>query len=172
MRHRLLLRPITAQALVLAFLFLLVPLQVGTWLDGAGVAHARASTLRQIINRHAVRHGVPIELAHAVVMLESRYRARIVHKGNYGLMQIRLGTARSLGFRGTGRQLLQPAINLHYGMAYLGRAWRASGGNVCRTIQRYQTGRSSRYMLGATKKYCTRANRIIKRLKRRTVTSR
>lgn len=134
---------------------------------GNGSAFARGSSLTRAINRHARRNGVPIALAHAVVTIESRYRVRVVSKGNYGLMQIRLGTARSLGFRGTGRQLLQPAVNLHYGMRYLGRAWRASGGNVCRTVQRYQTGRSSRRMLGVTKKYCARALRIISRMKRR-----
>ena len=47
------------------------------------------------VARHASAHGVPPELVHRVIMRESRYNPRAVSKGNYGMMQIRLGTAKS-----------------------------------------------------------------------------
>jgi len=131
------------------------------------VAHAASAgmqkPLRGMIERHAHANGLPVKLAHAVIFLESGYRARIVHKGNYGLMQIRLGTARSMGFRGPARRLLQPEINLRYGMRYLGRAWRASGRNVCGTIKRYQTGTGAGRMAHATLRYCARAKQLMTR---------
>lgn len=117
--------------------------------------------LRQMVAQKDAAHGVPPALAHAVVILESRYRPRIVSKGNYGLMQIRLGTARAMGFRGSPRQLLQPETNLRYGMKYLARAWRASRGNGCGTIKRYQTGTGAGRYSRATLTYCARARRIM-----------
>ena len=50
---------------------------------------------------HAAANGVPVSLVHRVIMRESRYNARAVSKGNYGIMQIRLGTARGMGYTGT-----------------------------------------------------------------------
>lgn len=127
-------------------------------------AHAQtksAQALRQLVAAQAAAHGVPVALAHAVVTIESSYRPRALNRGNYGLMQIRLATARSMGFRGAPRDLLDPAVNTRYAMRYLGRAWRAAGGDVCRTIQRYQTGSLNRRMPAATRAYCTRARRLM-----------
>ena len=41
-------------------------------------------------------------------------------------MQIRVDTARGVGYRGAGQGLLDPATNLTYGGAYLANAWRVS----------------------------------------------
>ena len=126
-------------------------------------APAQAKSLRALIDRHARANGLPVRLAHAVIQLESGYRAKIVHRGNYGLMQIRLGTARAMGFRGSARQLLMPDTNLRFGMRYLGRAWRSSGRNVCGTIKRYQTGTGAGRLQRATLRYCAKAKRLMAR---------
>lgn len=120
-------------------------------------------TLKSIVARHAKANGVPTPLAHAVVTIESGYRPRIIHRGNYGLMQIRLGTARSLGFRGHPRQLLAPEVNVRYGMLYLARAWRSSRRNVCGTVKRYQTGTGAGRLSRATLRYCAKAKRLMAR---------
>lgn len=117
--------------------------------------------IRQMVVQEAARHGVPARLALAVVHIESRYRPRAISRGNYGLMQIRLGTARAMGFRGSSRALLVPRTNLKYGMKYLARAWRASGGSVCGTIKRYQTGYGGKHLSAATRRYCTKARRLM-----------
>ena len=39
---------------------------------------------------------------------------RLSHRGNYGLMQIRLGTARGVGYSGDAKGLLDPDTNLTY----------------------------------------------------------
>ena len=122
---------------------------------------AYGRSIQSKIRLYAKANGVPLKLAHAIIKLESGYRAGIIHKGNYGLMQIRLGTARSLGFRGPARLLLTPEYNLQYGMRYLGQAWRASGRNVCGTIKRYQTGSGAGRTLRATVRYCAKAKRLM-----------
>ena len=53
----------------------------------------------------AAANGVPVSLVHRVIMRESRYNARAVTGGNYGLMQIRLGTARAMGYGGSAAGL-------------------------------------------------------------------
>jgi hypothetical protein len=56
-----------------------------------------------LIAAQAEANGVPVSLIHHVIMRESRYNPRAVSGGNYGLMQIRLGTARAMGYRGSAR---------------------------------------------------------------------
>jgi len=93
-----------------------------------------------IIAAQAQANGVPVSLIHRVIMRESRYNARAVSGGNYGLMQIRLGTARAMGYRGSAEGLLDPATNLTYAVRYLAGAYRAAGGNESRAAALYARG--------------------------------
>src|SRR4051794_919928 len=76
------------------------------------------SSLESMAAAHAAANGVPLSLAHRVIMRESRYNPRAVSKGNYGIMQIRLGTARGLGYTGSAAGLLDPNTNMTYAMKY------------------------------------------------------
>jgi soluble lytic murein transglycosylase-like protein len=105
----------------------------------AAAAEASAS-LDALIAQHAGANGVPVSLVRRVIMRESRYNARAVSGGNYGLMQIRLGTARALGYRGTAAGLLDPDTNMTYAVRYLAGAYRAAGGNEARAIALYNSG--------------------------------
>ena len=49
-----------------------------------------------------------------VITRESRGNARVVSRGNYGLMQIKLATARSMGYRGDAAGLLDANTNMTY----------------------------------------------------------
>jgi soluble lytic murein transglycosylase-like protein len=93
-----------------------------------------------LIARHAQANGLPESLVRQVVMRESRGNARVVSAGNYGLMQIRLGTARGLGYRGSAQGLLDPETNLTYAVRYLAGAYKVAGGNHSRAISYYQRG--------------------------------
>ena len=93
-----------------------------------------------IIAAQAQANGVPVSLIHRVIMRESRYNARAVSGGNYGLMQIRLGTARAMGYRGSAEGLLDPVTNLTYAVRYLAGAYRAAGGNEGRAAAFYARG--------------------------------
>ena len=90
--------------------------------------------------KHAAAHGVPEALVRRVIQIESRGNPRAVSKGNYGLMQIRLGTARAMGYRGTEQGLLDADTNMTYAVKYLAGAYRAAGCNEGRAISYYQRG--------------------------------
>jgi soluble lytic murein transglycosylase-like protein len=55
-------------------------------------------------------------------------------------MQIRLGTARAMGYRGSAEGLLDPATNLTYAVRYLAGAYRAARGNESRAAALYVRG--------------------------------
>jgi hypothetical protein len=93
-----------------------------------------------LISKHASAYGVPETLVRRVIRIESKGNARIVSKGNYGLMQIRLGTAHSMGYRGTAEGLLDADTNMTYAVKYLAGAYRAAGCSEERAISYYQRG--------------------------------
>jgi soluble lytic murein transglycosylase-like protein len=94
-----------------------------------------------MIANHAAANGVPAELVHRVVVRESRYRASAMGRGGAsGLMQIKLATARSMGYSGSAAGLLDPDTNLTYGVRYLAGAYRAAGGNHGRAVGYYASG--------------------------------
>jgi soluble lytic murein transglycosylase-like protein len=73
-------------------------------------------------------------------MRESGYNPRAVSAGNYGLMQIRLGTARAMGYGGSAAGLLDAGTNMTYAVRYLAGAYRAAGGNEARAVAFYARG--------------------------------
>jgi len=96
--------------------------------------------LASLVAQHAQANGVPLSLVHRVIMRESRYNPRAVSRGNYGLMQIRLGTARAMGYTGSAAGLLDPNVNMTYAVRYLAGAYRAAGGNAGRAMSLYARG--------------------------------
>jgi soluble lytic murein transglycosylase-like protein len=103
-------------------------------------ASAQHAAYQQMVERHATANNVPTELVHRVIMRESRYNPRAVSKGNYGMMQIKLATARGLGYTGTAQGLLDPETNLTYAVKYLAGAYRAANGNMHRAVSYYAGG--------------------------------
>lgn len=100
-------------------------------------AHAQFADL---VERHASANGVPTSLVHRVIMRESGYNPRAVSAGNYGIMQIRLGTARAMGYAGSAAGLLDAETNMTYAVRNLAGAYRAAGGNEARAVALYARG--------------------------------
>ena len=75
-----------------------------------------------------------------VIKRESGGNPRVISKGNYGLMQIRLGTARAMGYRGTAAGLLDADTNMTYAVKYLAGAYHAADGNANRAVHYYAAG--------------------------------
>ncbi len=96
--------------------------------------------LNGLIVRHAAAHNVPEALVRRVIHRESRGNPRAISKGNYGLMQIRLGTARAMGYRGGIEGLLDADTNMTYAVKYLAGAYRVAGGNHDRAVRYYAAG--------------------------------
>ncbi|WP_455481624.1 lytic transglycosylase domain-containing protein [Bartonella sp. B35(2025)] len=119
-----------------------------------------------LIQKFATKYNVPINLAHAVVSIESSYKARTKGAaGEIGLMQIKPSTARGLGFNGSVQDLYDPATNLEYGMRYLAQAHKLSGGNTCGTILKYNAGHAAKKMNSISAKYCSKVKIYLASLK-------
>ena len=103
-------------------------------------ASAQQNEYSGMVASHAAANGVPVELVHRVIMRESRYQPRAISKGNYGMMQIRLGTARGMGYTGTAQGLLDPETNLTYAVKYLAGAYKTAGGNQDQAVRYYAAG--------------------------------
>jgi soluble lytic murein transglycosylase-like protein len=104
-------------------------------------AIAGARPYDSMIASHAASNGVPTELVHRVIVRESRYRASAMGRGGAsGLMQIKLATARGMGYTGSAAGLLDPDTNLTYGVRYLAGAYRAANGHHGRAVGYYASG--------------------------------
>lgn len=129
----------------------------------AYAAKAEKKPYEDIIAKYAGEYGVPEDLAHAVVFTESRYRPDARGKaGEIGLMQLKLATARGVGYKGSAKGLYDPETNIAYGMKYLGGAYKLSGGTTCGTILKYNAGHAARRMNPVSKAYCDKVAGLIK----------
>ena len=116
------------------------------------------AAVRAMVEQEVRKTGLPADVADAVVQVESNYDPSVIGGvGEIGLMQIRPGTAAMLGFRGSTEELAKPEINIHYGVAYLSKAWRLANGDLCRTLMKYRAGHGQEVMTPRSVKYCNRA---------------
>lgn len=93
-----------------------------------------------LIAKYSAEYNVPESLIRRVIRRESGGNARVIYRGNYGLMQIKLGTARSMGYGGGVAGLLDPDTNMRYAVKYLSGAWRLAGGSEGRAVHHYAAG--------------------------------
>jgi soluble lytic murein transglycosylase-like protein len=96
--------------------------------------------LDALIAKHAAANNLPEALVRRVIKRESRGNPRVISKGNYGLMQIRIGTARAMGYRGTAAGLLDADTNMTYAVKYLAGAYNVAGGDHSRAVHYYAAG--------------------------------
>lgn len=123
---------------------------------------SRGGSLQSLVAHYAQANGVPQQLAHGVVMVESRYNSRATGKGGYiGLMQIGYRTAKGMGYTGSRAGLYDPETNLRYGMKYLGQAYAQAGGNMCGTVSKYQGGHGVRGVTRAGAVYCGKVKKYM-----------
>lgn len=140
------------------------PSGVGTGSGKAGIAVAglafQSGRYHEIVSRYAGAYGVPIDLAHAVIRVESNYRANAKGSaGEIGLMQIKPATARLMGYSGNNNGLYNPETNIRYGMKYLGKAYRLGGGTTCGTILKYNAGHGAKKMNPISAAYCKKVKK-------------
>src|SRR6202521_5286009 len=104
-------------------------------------AQAQHAEYDALVATHAKANGVPEALVHRVIVRESRYQPHLLGRGGtIGLMQIKLATARSLGYTGSAEGLRDPDTNLTYAVRYLAGAYRAANGNHARAVAYYAGG--------------------------------
>lgn len=113
---------------------------------------------RVLIQREADKNGLPADIAESVAAIESGYDpAAVGAVGEIGLMQVRPETAAMLGFKGDLTELARPEVNIHYGVTYLGQAWRLANGDLCRALMKYRAGHGEELMSALSVTYCGRA---------------
>ena len=98
------------------------------------------SALDTLIARHAAANNVPEDLVRRIIKRESRGNPRVVSAGNYGLMQIKLPTARSMGYTGSAAGLLDADTNMTSAVKYLAGAYQVAGGNPNLAVHYYAAG--------------------------------
>ena len=104
------------------------------------MAQSRAQ-YESMVATHAAANNVPEALVHRVIVRESKYHANLVGRGGtIGLMQIKLPTARGLGYTGDAAGLRDPDTNLAWGIKYLAGAYRAANGDHSRAVRYYAGG--------------------------------
>lgn len=142
---------------------------IGVASSPAASAHVTAGQGRGgnyagLVASHARTAGVPVDLAHAIVRVESNFNPSARGRaGEVGLMQIKPRTARGIGFSGSTRALYNPDTNLRYGMRYLATAYKLAGGSVCGTVLRYNAGHYARRMNPVSRRYCSKVQAILGR---------
>jgi soluble lytic murein transglycosylase-like protein len=110
----------------------------GAAAERARQAHAQYDALIATIARANL---VPEALVHRVIVRESKYNPGLVGRGGtIGLMQLKLATARGVGYSGDAQGLRNPEINLTYGVKYLAGAYRAAGGDHDRAMRYFASG--------------------------------
>ena len=116
-------------------------LGVGAALAFPDLARAQHAEYDALVASHARANGVLEALVHRVIVRESRYQPALVGRGGaIGLMQIKLATARALGYTGVAAGLRDPDTNLTYAVKYLAGAYRAANGDHNRAIRYYAAG--------------------------------
>jgi soluble lytic murein transglycosylase-like protein len=123
--------------------------------SGFAMPDMPGSKYAAIIVKYAREYNVPVELAHAVVRVESNYNPNARGSaGEIGLMQIKPATARMMGYSGSSKGLFDPDTNIKYGMKYLAAAHTLGGGETCDTILKYNAGHAATRMNPVSKAYC------------------
>jgi len=123
-------------------LLLLVSLAVMAALQVSHTAQAQQrEQYEKLVATHAKANLVPPALVHRVIVRESRYQPGLVGRGGtIGLMQIKLATARGLGYTGDAAGLRDPNTNLTYAVKYLAGAYRAAKGDYDRAVHYFAAG--------------------------------
>ena len=120
------------------------PAAVAALLVSTGAMAQSRAQYDSMVASHAAANNVPEALVHRVIVRESKYHPGLVGRGGtIGLMQIKLPTARGLGYTGDAAGLRDPNTNLAWGIKYLAGAYRAANGDHNRAV-RYYAGASGR----------------------------
>lgn len=106
----------------------------------------KLASLDEQVYKEAAKWKLPPDLIRAVIWVESRgdpkaqRYERKIDDSSYGVMQVLLGTAIEMGFKGGAPELLDPAANMHYGCRYLTKQLKRYGGDIPSAIAAYNAG--------------------------------
>lgn len=112
--------------------------------------NARNTEVIEMIKTLAPAQGVPTWFALRIAKVESNYNPKARGSaGELGLYQLKCSTAREMGFRGNCTTLLNPAVNIHYGLKHLAVAIRKSNGNLKLAASKHNGGLSRKKLVAS-----------------------
>ena len=124
---------------------LILALVTGFSITFSAITTTHSQDTDHLISRLAEKHGIPMQFAIAIVKVESNFNPRLRGSaGEYGLGQIKCGTARDVGFKGKCNQLYDPETNLEYSFRYMKVALDKADGNLCHAATLYNRGVGNR----------------------------
>lgn len=102
-------------------------------------------TLALLFTAASQMQGLPIGLLSALCYVESTHHVEAVNiydggSPSHGICQVKLGTARMLGFKGTKEELQNPSINIIYASKYLKRQLRRYNNDIRKGVSSYNSG--------------------------------
>jgi soluble lytic murein transglycosylase-like protein len=106
----------------------------------SGLNPGETPELHAMISKYARLYDMPESLIHRVIQRESDYNPAARNGPYYGLMQIALPTAQTMGYKGPANGLLDADTNLKYAGKYLRGAWLVSRGNQDKAVSWYARG--------------------------------
>ena len=88
---------------------------------------------------------LPSGLLSSLCFVESKHSVTAYHAkdgatSSLGVCQIKLATARGLGFKGNEQQLMNPKINVYYAAKYLNKQITRYQGDVQKAVAAYNAG--------------------------------
>lgn len=96
----------------------------------------------------SVQLNLPSDLLSSVCYVETGHRESVIHRkdgqgDSLGVCQIKLKTARQMGFKGSEEQLLLPVYNIHYAGLYLSHQIKRYHGNLKKAVIAYNLGHTN-----------------------------
>lgn len=102
-------------------------------------------TLMALFTATTLQLGLPPNLLSSLCYVESTYDITAVHHddggtNSLGVCQIKLKTAKWLGFKGNELELMKPEVNIYYSGKYLAYQLRRYKGNITKAVIAYNFG--------------------------------
>lgn len=107
-----------------------------------------ALLLTLLFNTTSAQFNLPEGLLSSICYVESTHNVNAIHKndgvGNsVGICQIKISSARDVGFKGTEQQLQEPKTNIKYAGKFLAYQIKRYRGKIPRAVTAYNKGRST-----------------------------
>ena len=103
------------------------------------------NTLLALFTTATIQFNLPPGLLASLCFVESSHNVAAIHEddggsNSVGICQVKLTTAQWFGFKGTEKQLMNPATNIFYAAAYLSYQQRRYKGDVTKAVIAYNIG--------------------------------
>lgn len=112
---------------------------------------------------NTAQFNLPPNLLSSLCYVESKHNPNAIHKDDgktdsLGICQVKLATAKSLGYKGTAKGLLNPNANIYYAAKYLSYQRSRYHGSISKAIIAYNRGNAkglilSEYSVKVTKQW-------------------